>query len=132
MICAVIDTNVLVSALLKKKSIPSLVVENALVGTFEYLISEELLIEYREVLLRPKFGFPLALVDDFIMYFLESAEIMSSIPQDLKSSDPKDQKILDLAASQDAYLVTGNLKHFEAYDKAISPSDFYALIMLQE
>ena len=51
-IFAVIDTNVLVSALLKWDSIPSLVVEKIVTGKVIPVLSEEIMNEYTEVLHR--------------------------------------------------------------------------------
>lgn len=52
---AVIDTNVLVSAMLKWNSIPGNVMEFVFSGTIISLLNEHILKEYREVLGRPKF-----------------------------------------------------------------------------
>ena len=59
---AVIDTNVLVSALLSadfNKSAPGKVVGHMLEGEIIPIYSEEILAEYRDVLQRAKFHFPL-------------------------------------------------------------------------
>lgn len=53
---AVIDTNVIVSSVLKPSSIPGLVVELVNKKTIIPLISKEILDEYEEVLFRNKFG----------------------------------------------------------------------------
>lgn len=52
---AVIDTNVLVSAMLKWNSIPGNIMELAFDGPIVPIISREIVREYREVLMRPKF-----------------------------------------------------------------------------
>ncbi len=54
---AVIDTNVLVSAMLKEGSAPWHVLKEALDGCITPLLNGEILSEYGEVLLRKKFGF---------------------------------------------------------------------------
>ena len=51
---AVIDTNVLVSALLRWDSVPGAVLEQALVGSIVPLLSDEIMAEYEEVLWRKK------------------------------------------------------------------------------
>ena len=51
---AVIDTNVVVSALLRWDSAPGAVLEQALVGSIVPLLSDELMAEYEEVLWRKK------------------------------------------------------------------------------
>lgn len=54
---AVIDTNVLVSALLKWNSVPGCVLEHAFTGNIIPLLNEQVLKEYIDVLKRPKFHF---------------------------------------------------------------------------
>ena len=54
---AVIDTNVLVSALLKSASIPGIVARESLEGQIIPLLNDEIIAEYRAVLSRPKFKF---------------------------------------------------------------------------
>lgn len=56
-IFAVIDTNVLVSALLKWYSIPALVVEKVVTEKVIPVLSKEIINEYTEVLHRKKFKF---------------------------------------------------------------------------
>ena len=54
---AVIDTNVLVSALLRWDSVPGAIMEHALIGSIIPVLSDEILAEYNEVLRREKFPF---------------------------------------------------------------------------
>ena len=56
-IYAVIDTNVVVSALLRWDSVPGAVLEQALAGSIIPILSNEILAEYEEVLRRKKFPF---------------------------------------------------------------------------
>ena len=56
-LCVVIDTNVLVSALLKWDSVPGAVLEQSLVGSLIPVLSGPILSEYTEVLHRKKFPF---------------------------------------------------------------------------
>lgn len=46
---AVIDTNVIVSAMLKNDSMPALVLKEVLVGNIQLLLNEDILNEYLEV-----------------------------------------------------------------------------------
>jgi predicted nucleic acid-binding protein len=54
---AVLDTNVIVSALLKDGGREALLVHLALSGSFKLVVSEALLEEYEEVLRRPGLAF---------------------------------------------------------------------------
>lgn len=63
---AVIDTNVLVSAMLKYNSVPGSVLALAFDGPIVPVYNSEILKEYSEVLLRPKFHFTEKIVNDVI------------------------------------------------------------------
>jgi predicted nucleic acid-binding protein len=52
---AVIDTNVLVSAMLKWTSVPGKILEFAFSGTIIPVLNNEIVAEYREVLMRDRF-----------------------------------------------------------------------------
>ena len=65
----VIDTNVLVSAVLKYNSIPGTIIEFAFNGKIVPVLNKEIESEYRNVLLRPKFHLTTDIVDDIINEF---------------------------------------------------------------
>jgi len=81
----------------------------------EWVVSQEILNEYREVLRRPKFKLPeatlekwLALLESFTTLVTTSAEI--EFPRDLK-----DAKFLSCAQASDAdYFITGDRDFTEA------------------
>lgn len=52
---AVLDTNVVVSALFNFSSVPGMILQEALAGRVIPLLHEDILDEYKEVLHRPKF-----------------------------------------------------------------------------
>ena len=62
---AVIDTNVVVSSLLKRDSIPAKILDLVISGIIVPLFNEEILSEYAEVLSRKEFGFSIC----FVMFF---------------------------------------------------------------
>jgi putative PIN family toxin of toxin-antitoxin system len=113
----VLDTNVLVSALLKSGSPPSRIMHAVLDGSVIVVLDERILDEYRQVLARPKLakaidGGAAAAVIDFLV---AAGEHVTVSPGGVASVDPKDTPFLEvaLAASVDA-LVTGNAKDFPA------------------
>ena len=61
---AVIDTNVIVSALLKWNSVPGVVLQAVFNGFVVPVYNDEILNEYRNVLNRPKFGFSSELISE--------------------------------------------------------------------
>lgn len=118
MMClAVIDTNVLVSAMLSKnnESATVQVVEKILSGEITPVFSSEILKEYREVLLRKKFNFANETVDYFLSAIEHFGILVDPSPTGEILPDMKDLPFYEVVMDKKddgAYLVTGNLKHF--------------------
>ena len=119
----VLDTNVVVSALLKPASVPARLLDLALSGQLEVVVSAELMEEYREVLTLPKFRFSTDDVDAVIELLGARATRLVPWPRSVVSPDPKDQFVIDLAMAADAYVVTGNTRHFSAYPRTVTPAE---------
>lgn len=114
---AVIDTNVLVSSLLSKHdtSATSQVVFRMILGEIVPVYSAEILAEYREVLSRKKFKFPLEQVEYLLNAIIEYGVLVEPSPTGVELPDMKDLPFYEVVLekrSDDAYLVTGNIKHF--------------------
>ena len=113
---AVIDTNVLVSALIRKDSVPKLGVSHALEGKIIPLVNAEILEEYNDVLRRKKFKFNERAVEVLIAGIVSRAIHVDAIELNEYLPDPKDaifyEIVMESRKEHDAYLVTGNLKHF--------------------
>lgn len=125
----VVDTNVVVSGVLRPASKPGRILDLMLAREFFYAGSTELVEEYREVLRRPKFGFYAALVDTLIDGLAAGAELGVPYPQrDVISNNPKDQFVIDLACAANAYITTGNAKHFVGYERTVSPAEALDLL----
>lgn len=109
----VIDTNVLVSAIINPHGAPGRVLDATLARSIIALYDDRILDEYREVLRRPAFGFQMRDVDallDFIEFTGEQVSIRD-IGVDLP--DSSDLPFLEVAAAGDAdALITGNIRHF--------------------
>jgi len=109
----VLDTNVLIAALLSPFGAPAQLLDLVLAEELSLLLDDRILAEYHEVARRPKFGFAesdLARVLDAITML---AEHISARPLDLSLPDPGDLPFLEVAAAGSAdALVTGNARHF--------------------
>lgn len=110
----VIDTNVMVSGVLNPHGPPGRIVNALLSEMITVLDDDRILSEYREVLLRPAFGFARSDVE-VLLDFVESAgEHVSAEPLSLVLPDPNDLPFLEIATSGGAdALITGNIKHFK-------------------
>ena len=117
MICAVIDTNVLVSALLSENpdSATVQVLRKILKGEIVPLFSRDIMSEYSSVLNRSKFGFDSETVDILLTAISEKGIEIEPNPTGATLPDIFDLPFYEAAVEkhdEGAYLVTGNLKHF--------------------
>lgn len=127
----VLDTNVLISGILFGGN-PRQILELVIQGRINAYISPAMLTEFREVLIRPKFGLT---HEECFSIVKETEDIFCSVfPQitvDLIKDDPDDNSILECALAADMkYIVTGDphLLNLEWFDKIkiISPATFVA------
>ena len=130
---AVIDTNVLVSALLAKRadSAPVVIVGKIFEGTVVPVFSNEILEEYSEVLHREKFGFDAVTVDCFLRELVRLGLLLEPDPVDAVLPDMKDVPFYAVTLSSGTdktYLVTGNLKHFPVKPFVVTPVKFLEIL----
>jgi putative PIN family toxin of toxin-antitoxin system len=126
---AVIDTNVLVSALLNVQSNPGVVLQSVFEGATIPLMNTEIITEYWTVLTREKFSFPVKLVDVVLRRFVECGLLVSvSLEGHQDVVDPKDRCFYAVTLSGreagDALLITGNVRHFPRKPFVLSPAQF--------
>ena len=130
---AVIDTNVLISAALKWESVPGSIINLAFNDIVVPLVNGEILKEYQTVLLRPKFHLTEEIVQDILYEINARAVIISEEPVDVDLPDPKDRVFYEVTMearkNEDAYLVTGNLKHFPQKPFVVRPRQMLDLIL---
>ncbi len=113
----VIDTNVLVSALLNPHGTPARVLDLVLAGSIRILWDDRLMAEYASVLNRPKFAFSPTDVRALLDYLRLSGDQIQAHPlKNLKASavvDAFDLPFAEVAVAGEAdVLVTGNPRHF--------------------
>lgn len=131
MIYAVIDTNVLVSALLSRHSdaatiqVVKAVLEKRILPLYNY----EIIAEYEEVLSRKKFSFPYNDVRSILDMIMEVGRSAERTPVTENFPDPKDVVFYEIAMSkEDAYLVTGNTKHFPKSPIVVTPAEMVEIL----
>lgn len=134
---AVLDTNVIVSALLSSKADAATVqvLQKLFSDSFCPLISKEIMAEYTEVLHRAKFHFSPALVEDLLFAIEEKAEFVVPTPSGAILPDMKDLPFYEVVTEKrvdDAYLVTGNQKHFPAEPFIVTAREFLEILNGQE
>ena len=131
MIYAVIDTNVLVSAMLthNKQSATFLVMEAMFANKIIPLYNEEIINEYEDVLHRAKFGFSEVEVSQYLKSLRQAGIHSQRFTSTEYFPDPKDVVFYEVALSkEDAYLVTGNKKHFPNKPIVVTPAEMVEIL----
>ncbi|MCM1192100.1 MAG: putative toxin-antitoxin system toxin component, PIN family [Butyrivibrio sp.] len=130
---AVIDTNVLVSALLSSHDDTAtvLVVGKIFSGEVIPLFSDEILKEYNKVLRRTKFHFSEETVNLLLQTIEKFGEQVVPSPTGELLPDIKDLPFYEVVVQKhedDAYLVTGNMKHFPAKPFIVTAKEFLDIL----
>lgn len=130
MIYAVIDTNVLVSALITRnpEAATAKVVGLLLQKGFVPLYDQDIIAEYQDVLHRAKFKIRPEGADSLIS-FIEEHGIEASrknFPESMPDEDDRVFYEISLRA-EDSFLVTGNLKHYPSTPRVKTPAEFLSL-----
>lgn len=130
----VIDTNVLVSALItRNENSPTVQILRFLAnGNIVPVYSEDIVKEYNEVLRRAKFKLSESLIINLLkdimdngLKITELAEVTETMP------DPKDivfYAVTLSAQDKEAFLVTGNGKHFPEKPFVVTPSELVEIL----
>ena len=129
----VIDTNVLVSAMLKWQSVPGSVMEFALEGFIIPVLNKEIVAEYRAVLARPKFGLDDKIIIDIIDSLENVGFYVDAETIDIELPDSKDrvfyEVVMEERKEEEAYFVTGNIKHFLDKPFIVTPRQMLDIIL---
>ena len=131
MIYAVIDTNVFVSAFLSQHSntatvqVVSAISDNGICP----LYNQDIIAEYKEVLCRPKFCFPIQVIDSILNKIQAVGISVNRVHSSEYFPDTDDIVFYEVALSkEDAYLVTGNTKHFPNTPIVVTPAEMVEIL----
>lgn len=130
MLYAVIDTNVLVAALLTNNtsSATRKVLDMLASRSVTPLINDEVIAEYNDVLHRRKFPFKADDVDNLISFILQVGINISRTPYAENLPDESDRVFYEITLTvEDSFLVTGNLKHYPRQPRVVTPAEFVEL-----
>jgi len=129
----VLDTNIIVSALITPFGSASRILDMVIIGDLKLLYDDRILTEYCEVLSRKKFGFAENDVNTLLEYIeTEGLRITPSVCTE-NIPDKDDLPFLEVALSGKAdALVTGNKRHFKVKSskklKILSPDELLQLL----
>ena len=129
---AVIDTNVIVSSMLKHDSIPGEILDLVISIIIVPLLNKEIIEEYEDVLKRNKFGFDNDEVDNLIA-FLKTNSIFLEREQTLEEFIDEDdivfyEIVMSARHTMDAFLITGNIKHYPIRNYVVTPKQMIEII----
>lgn len=131
---AVFDTNVLVSSLLTKNtdSATAQVVNAISDGVIIPLYNQEILDEYEEVLHREKISFSDTAIRGLLSVIRQFGLAVSPSPTGEILPDIDDlvfyEIVMEKRKDDDAYLITGNLKHFPQREYIVTPAEMMIII----
>ena len=108
----VLDTNVVVSAVMTAHGPCARIIDLLADGVFELFADDRILAEYDSVLHRPQ----LRIVAEDAAVLLELirsiADPVAAVPLPVQLPDPDDAPFLEVAAASESLLVTGNARHY--------------------
>lgn len=121
MIRVVFDTNILFSAAFKRVGVPAQVLDLVTPGILTPCLSDAIMAEYLDVLMRPILR-PHAARAREVLELMEAFAVHVSPTEKLSlCSDPDDDCFLECAlAAEAAYLITGNVRHFPKEYKPVA------------
>jgi len=134
----VVDTNVVVSGLLtaEPEAPTAIILDDMLGGALRFVVSVELLAEYRSVLLRPgirsRHGLTDGEVDELLTAVVENAVVCEPVGSPEPPPDPGDEHVWALlAARPGSVLVTGDRTLVEnppGWASVVTPRSFLDLV----
>ena len=129
---AVIDTNVIVSSMIKSNSIPGKIIQLIKRNIIVPLLNEEIVEEYVAVLTRNEFNFDSQIVEETITAINKKGIILKR-EQTLEDFIDKDdivffEIVMSARSTMDAYLVTGNMKHCPIRNYIVTPLEMIDII----
>ena len=124
MLKAVLDTNILVSALWTPVGNASAIVNLILADKIIPCFDERILYEYRAVLSRKRLAFPAGQVDELLTEITGRGLSVVVLPSTFAMPDEADRKFYDIAKHCEAFLITGNSKHYPKDPFIVSPAQF--------
>lgn len=139
MIKAVLDTNVLISAIISSKGSPAKIISFWRKRKFTLIISREILAELESVLgykrIIEKYHLDKKIIEKYLKLFKDFASIYKTKEKvNIIKADPSDNKFLEVAIKAAADFIVSGDNHLLCLDnfqgvKIVTPKDFYEEII---
>jgi len=124
----VVDTNVIVSALINPSGVPASILSLVMEDKISVCYDARILYEYMEVLSRPRFGFTKTEISTLVDLVKENGTVVAPKKLSITMKDPDNAAFAEVAyGGQARYLITGNKVHFPRVifkTKVVSPAEF--------
>jgi putative PIN family toxin of toxin-antitoxin system len=120
----VLDTNVLVSALMSSLGNPAKIYKMFLSETIVLVFSEDIMLEYEDVLYRPHLHIPADDAGKVLDAIRLCGERVEPTPSTIPMIDEDDRVFYDAAKSAGAYLITGNMRHYPSESFIFTPAEY--------
>jgi putative PIN family toxin of toxin-antitoxin system len=124
----VIDTNVIVSALLTPNGNPAQVLKCITSGKMQICLNAQIFAEYVDVLFRPKLKLDKIDTQNLLDILCMSALIVTPEASHIALTDEDDRIFYDTAKACDALLVTGNIRHYPDEPFIMTPAQLITKI----
>jgi putative PIN family toxin of toxin-antitoxin system len=122
----VLDTNIIVSALLSPQGLSAKVLNQVLNGKLTIIYDNNIFAEYVDVLHRSKFKLDKDLVNFIIDFIAKEGEYVIADFQNIQFTDEDDKIFYEVYKSGNVdYLITGNKKHFPEEEGIITVRNFF-------
>jgi len=123
----VIDTNVLVSALMSPLGNPAKIYKMFLLGALSLVYNDSIILEYDDVLHRPYLRISFEDADKVINAIKLYGEYVDTISSTFPMIDEDDRTFYNAAKCSCAYLITGNTRHYPNESFILNPTEFLEL-----
>ncbi len=128
----VLDTNVVVSGLMTAHGACGQILDLLIEGVFEICADDQILDGYHSVLHRPALRIDQEDAGDVLELVRSVVQPVPAVPLAVELPDPHDLPFLEVAATAEAVLVTGNARHYPRSARAgvtvLRPADFLELV----
>ena len=120
----VLDTNILVSALLSPEGNSAKIYKMFLTGRLSLVYSNEIFEEYQDVLFRPRIGIPADDAEIVLAAVWQYGKKIMPLSSANTMIDEDDRIFYDTAKNADAFLITGNKRHYPQDSFIFTPAEF--------
>jgi putative PIN family toxin of toxin-antitoxin system len=128
----VLDTNVLVSAVLTAQGTCARIVDMIADGVLDLYADDRILAEYDSVLHRPELRIAPEDAGVILDLIRSITDTVAAIPLPVQLPDPDDAAFLEVAAASGSILITGNTRHFPTNARTgvsvMTPAEFLELL----